>query len=58
MKNVYREKQIEKYQFLAHELQKMKVKIISIVIGVSGTSPQRLENFLQEIGMEGARFEY
>ena len=48
------DEKIVKYQDLARELRKiwnMEVKIIPIVIGVSGTMPTRLKDNLKEIGI-------
>ena len=46
---------IEHYQDLAQELRKiwnMKVRVIPLVIGVLGTTPMKLRNWLKEIGTE------
>ena len=43
------EEKMEKYQDLAREVGKMwkvKVKILLVVMGASGTVPRRLESFL------------
>ena len=46
---------IDYYQDLARELRKiwnMKVKVIPLVIGVPGTTPIKLRNWLKEIFIE------
>ena len=46
---------IDYYQDLARELTKiwnMKVKVIPLVIGVPGTTPIKLRNWLKEIFIE------
>ena len=46
---------IEHYQALAHELRKiwnMKVKVIPLVTGALATTPIKLRNWLNEIGIE------
>ena len=46
---------IEHYQDVARELRKiwnMKVKVIPLVIGALGTTPTKLGNWLNEVGIE------
>ena len=46
---------IEHYQDLARELRKiwnMKVKVISLVLGALGTTPNMLRNWVKEIDIE------
>ena len=41
---------VQKYQDLARELRKVKVKVVPVVVGALGTIPKALEKHIKEIG--------